>query len=53
VRRSSVNDPPPTEAAFSTLHEARVAWLSKLTVNPLLDSAGRHAHEIRLRLADP
>jgi hypothetical protein len=24
----------------------------QLTVNPLLNSAGRHAHEIRLRLAD-
>jgi len=31
---------------------SQVAWLSKLTVNPLLNSAGRHAHEIRLRLAD-
>src|SRR6267142_6302400 len=43
---------PLSRALESCPATSQVAWLSKLTVNPLLNSAGRHAHEIRLRLAD-
>src|SRR6267142_6621382 len=47
-----LNDPRQPRPPLLEFPRRQVAWLSKLTVNPLLDSAGRHTHEIRLRLAD-
>src|SRR5712672_2701348 len=51
VCRSSVDDPRQLKRPLLDFPRSQVAWLFKLTVNPLLNSAGRHAHEIRLRLA--
>src|SRR5882757_6798361 len=45
------NDPRQLKRPLLDFPRSQVAWLFKLTVNPLLNSAGRHAHEIRLRLA--
>jgi hypothetical protein len=47
-----LNDPRLRRWSLLDFARSQVARLSKLTVNPLLNSAGRHAHEIRLRLAD-
>jgi len=46
------NDPRQLKRPLLDFPRSQVVWLFKLTVNPLLNSAGRHAHEIRLRLAD-
>jgi hypothetical protein len=47
-----LNDQRQLKRPLFDFPRSQVTWLSKLTVNPLLNSAGRHAHEIRLRLAD-